>query len=489
MYIVLSFQEDGSYKVVVNGRDLTSSPHLASQSNPLKCELDVERLLARLQPDNLCQGNADFPTLITGDKHRSPDGMIVAQEDSFTGQVTIRHVKCDLLTEKTRCDVCRMYRVNLSNRLRQQAKPDKELNLSSHTKNSVLTEEQKLLKLNMLKKEEKQAKRTLKLAQQQFSKQLDKEGVSLNDEQNEAFISIASSAELPEGSTAKMLWQQQKKYFTMNNKKQMRWHPALIRWCIGLAAKSPKAYDYLQETGYLKLPHKSTLRDYTSFTKMKPGFSADIINRLQSQSPIDKLPDFKKKVAVLWDEVRIKDGLVYNTETGALIGFCDLGDISNEIENLDSSSQEKEPSVATHIIAFMMRGIFTNTKVVFGYYPCRGFTSYQLYEAVWEGIGMLELAGYHVVGCVSDGATPNRKFYRLHGDGTVDGPCYFTDNLYREGELIYFFCDPPHLLKTTRNNFENSGWHNHTRNLQVTFIFYCNDCQITVKVKFIISLP
>ena len=32
---------------------------------------------------------------------------------------------------------------------------------------------------------------------------------------------------------------------------------------------------------------------------------------------------------------------------------------------------------------------------------------------------------------------------------------------------VYFICDVPHLIKTTRNNLENSQWNKKTRNLLV----------------------
>ncbi|CAG2191543.1 unnamed protein product [Mytilus edulis] len=66
---------------------------------------------------------------------------------------------------------------------------------------------------------------------------------------------------------------------------------------------------------------------------------------------------------------------------------------------------------------------------------------------------------------VCDGATPNRKFYRIHGQN--QDLCYFTNNEYGDEINLYFICDAPHLMKTTRNNFENSGWNNKTRNLML----------------------
>ena len=66
-----------------------------------------------------------------------------------------------------------------------------------------------------------------------------------------------------------------------------------------------------------------------------------------------------------------------------------------------------------------------------------------------------------VICAVSDGASANRKFFKIHGfmDDAVSEVVYHTINLYADKELwyIYFYADPPHLLKTTRNCLHHSG--------------------------------
>ena len=72
-------------------------------------------------------------------------------------------------------------------------------------------------------------------------------------------------------------------------------------------------------------------------------------------------------------------------------------------------------------------------------------------------------AGLKVLFICCDGASPNRKFFRLHspvGDMTLhkmESP-FGTHS-------IHFISDPPHLLKTARNCFANSGAHASSRNL------------------------
>ena len=67
-----------------------------------------------------------------------------------------------------------------------------------------------------------------------------------------------------------------------------------------------------------------------------------------------------------------------------------------------------------------------------------------------------------VITVVSDGASPNRKFYRLHHHLQLDQDpdcdiVYRTSNLFFPKRLIWFFADVPHLMKTARNGLSHSG--------------------------------
>ena len=243
----------------------------------------------------------------------------------------------------------------------------------------------------------------------------------------------------------------------------------MIRWCIALHTKSSGAYEMIRESGFLSLPHSNTLRDYTSFTEKKTGFNAAVINRIKEDMCFDQVPAFQKNVSLIFDEVKIQQGLVYSSETGELVGFCDIGEINQEIEDLRNLDQDDlEPQVATHVIAFMVRGLFDPLHSVFGHFACLGFTSSQIYWSAWKGVAYLEKAGFHVRCMIADGTTPNRNSFRIHRlDNDGNGVVYYTHNIFRKGQKIFFICDPPHLIKTTRNNWENSGWHNKTRHMEV----------------------
>ena len=70
-----------------------------------------------------------------------------------------------------------------------------------------------------------------------------------------------------------------------------------------------------------------------------------------------------------------------------------------------------------------------------------------------------------VVGIVGDGASSNRRFFKLQdiineGREQIDGVNYKVKNLFAPDRFIYLISDMPHLLKTARNSLETSGKHN-----------------------------
>ena len=115
----------------------------------------------------------------------------------------------------------------------------------------------------------------------------------------------------------------------------------------------------------------------------------------------------------------------------------------------------------------MVWRLFTNLCYSFSYFASTGFTSAQLDPCTMEATQVLESLGVLVRALVSDGASPNRKFYDIVSE-SVDS-FYFTQNPFDRRRRIYLISDVPHLLKTTGNCFENSCWNKKTRNLHVCF--------------------
>ena len=112
-------------------------------------------------------------------------------------------------------------------------------------------------------------------------------------------------------------------------------------------------------------------------------------------------------------------------------------------------------------------------------HPTAKLSAEQLYPIVWEAIEALELNGLEVVSLTSDGYSANRKFYRLYAqEGLGSDTPYKVRNPHRSSAYIYLFSDVPHLLKTARNCFSNSGSHTRSRNFVVSSILQYKYCSI-----------
>ena len=222
----------------------------------------------------------------------------------------------------------------------------------------------------------------------------------------------------------------------------------MIRLCIHLKYYSTAAYEILRNV--IKLPSTRTLRDYTNYIEAKPGEAAlillymlpidyYIIQKILWQSAnllitglqpqllaevagifgiTEHTEDWQRYVILSFDEMKIKENIVYNANTGEcvyncviqpihtmyvhniihigqFIGFTKLGDINTEIEALASRKSE-DAAVATYMLAFMVRSVFGNKEYTVAHYPTRGARSTMLFPIVWSVVRALEGFGFKV---------------------------------------------------------------------------------------------
>ena len=68
-----------------------------------------------------------------------------------------------------------------------------------------------------------------------------------------------------------------------------------------------------------------------------------------------------------------------------------------------------------------------------------------------------------MIAATADKASPNQRFVEMLGKSTT--------NLFAPQRKIYLISDPPHLVKTARNNLANSGSGLRSRYLWVRHIY------------------
>ena len=250
----------------------------------------------------------------------------------------------------------------------------------------------------------------------------------------------------------------------------------MIRWCLNLKMISSAAYHAMRSAGFVTLPSERTLRDYSNFFQSKPGFQHEVNKQLMREAKLEELDDLQRHVVLVFDEMKIKEDLVYNKNSGDVIGFVNMGDVNNQLSQLEEackSDKPRRPKIAKQMLAFMVRGIFTHLQFPYAHFPTTGITSDFLSSMIWEAIRQLEFCGFKVIAVTCDGASTNRKFFRMHE--SLDGhtqPTYKARNPYsKEERWVYFVSDVPHLLKTTRNCWSHSFGHGRKRQLWVSWLF------------------
>lgn len=139
-------------------------------------------------------------------------------------------------------------------------------------------------------------------------------------------------------------------------------------------------------------------------------------------------------VALAMDEMKVKEDLVYNKHTSQIVGFVNLGSTEQQLLALEQEETSAASPLATHVhlhaiglFCFILRYI----------QPVCGADI-----SVWDIIGAVESMGLKVIIVTADGASQNRKFFRMHqdpsGSNVSNGITYKTINMQcsREGGVL-----------------------------------------------------
>lgn len=335
---------------------------------------------------------------------------------------------------------------------------------SSHSNERYLNTPEKKAKMTKLKERAQAAEKQVKVLKDKIREIMQQQGDTLDPDLNSDFVSIMNSnsdrinASYPEGSFARLFWEEQLKAASVKDPRLMRWHPVMIKWCLNLKLISSAAYHCLHTSGFVKLPSERTLRDYTHFFKNQPGFYPDLNLQLKKEAAIESLPQSKHYVSLVVDEMKIREDLVYDKNSGHIIGLTSLGDIGDLLSEMEQKCQGNttHPPVSQYILVLMVRGIFLKLEFPYAHFATRGITADTLFPIVWEAVRELESIGCKVISVTADGASANRKFFCMHGTQSGNNLVYKTYNPYadpKEKRPLFFVCDPPHLIKTTEKLF------------------------------------
>ena len=236
-----------------------------------------------------------------------------------------------------------------------------------------------------------------------------------------------------------LFWQERKKSLSVTAN-GIKYHPMIIRFCLSIVAKSPSAYDELRSSNILTLLNRRTLRDNRNAIRPKVGFNNLVIHELKDLA--ENLFDVQRFVVLSFKEMKVQSKLVFDKHTGELIRFLDLGD-----PGVNFAEFEKPGPLATHALVLFVRGLASDLKFSLAYFATDGITATQFVPLFWQAICLLEITcNLWVIATVSDGASANRKFHKLHTNlSSDDSNCVM--NMYAPHRNLYLFQMLHTLLK------------------------------------------
>ena len=182
---------------------------------------------------------------------------------------------------------------------------------------------------------------------------------------------------------------------SQRSKYAYRWKVKDKMLALSVLFHSRKAYKILSH--FFILPSIRTLQCDLQKMNIKPGFSQSVFEALKVK--VNAMDCRDKNVVLVFDEMSIKEGLLYNVGRDVIEGFEDLGHIC-----------QKE-YIANHAIAFMIRGPASKWKQPIGYFlssePIRAKTLQSLTRLC---ISKVTETGLNVVALVCDQGSNNRSF-------------------------------------------------------------------------------
>ena len=346
----------------------------------------------------------------------------------------LRSPSCPLLIKSPKCSECLKKEVKLRSQHNakrkasaEPVKPNAPLTLTSPDRLQVTVQHQR--------QENKLLKNQNLLLSEKLQAALEKDSVAVDDEISQDFVDIFKG--VPGEKVApfmRLFWEEQQRYLRTQDNRQIRYHPAIIKYCLSIAAKSSSVYEQLRldtkdGTGILQLPSQRTLRKYRNYITPQQGFNPQIIKDLEEKTR--NFSDSERYVSILIDEMKVQEDLVFDKNSGKLIGFVDFGD-----EVLNESMLKSSDKLATHIMVFIVKSIKNPLSFSFANFATEGAVCSQIYGLFWKAVDILEISCHlKVVATVADGASTNRKFVKMNSNVCEQ---YFYNVLEKITDLFLF---------------------------------------------------
>lgn len=220
------------------------------------------------------------------------------------------------------------------------------------------------------------------------------------------------------------------------HKRNAAWNRDEKDFAISLYYKSPATYKFLRRKNIV-LPAVSTIQRWISVSKCLPGFSPVLFHQIKVKA--STMSTMEKMCVVCVDEMAIKECLEYSPLLDLIEGYEDLGVCLGRTNK-----------TAKKALVFMARGMYSKWKLPLGYFLSnKGLNGNTLATVIKNCIDKLAAATLTPLALVCDQGSTNVSAIKILG-GTIEKP-FFVHNSIK----VYTIYDPPHLMKSLRNNLLN----------------------------------
>lgn len=226
------------------------------------------------------------------------------------------------------------------------------------------------------------------------------------------------------------------KMVTSSRSKCQKWPEDAKLLAQNLHYKSPACYRYMQEYLKIGLPSIRSINRWLPIKCMQPGFNPILTHNLKELISTWNLE--VRQAVLVFDEVDIRRSLTFDTTKDEIIGYVDMGN-------------EKTIELAKHVCLFMIRGIFSNWKIVISYFATSNvMNSEHLKNKIKDNISYCNEIGINIRAIVCDQGSNNRSALKLLGTNSTQPYFYFNS------KKIFVIYDVPHLFKSIRNTLIKS---------------------------------
>lgn len=262
----------------------------------------------------------------------------------------------------------------------------------------------------------------------------------------------------------------------------IRWNRDFVVWAMRLFAKSAAAYEFIRDSGSVRLPSPRTLGRYFAKLPKCSGLNDTVVAFMVHEYFTYHPQPYARYLAMSLDEMKIRANIVYDKRTDQMVGFVDstetvstflcIGFLSlinflpfqmNALEPELQPDADKSHLIATDVLVVFIRGIATGFQRAVAWFPVRRLTAGEIMSIIWTTKQRLEFLSFKdgyprfkLLSITCDGLAANHLFFKLHGADTSQLQ-YKAKDPFDPDNFVYFLIDPPHLMKTMKNNLEKSS--------------------------------